>query len=122
MLGFKHSQLHGPPTRLLEAGLRDTDFVGRVGGEEFLMVLPVTPLADALRVAEKVRELVGQGPIDPVGIVTISLGVCESSSDFSDAHQIVSRADQLLYRSKASGRNRVSYSTANDTDKGTTQP
>ncbi|MCK9356725.1 MAG: GGDEF domain-containing protein, partial [Dehalococcoidia bacterium] len=89
---------------------RQTDFVGRYGGEEFLIILPRTDAAGAAAVAERARATMqGMSMRDAEGgafTVTISLGVTEwREGDDDDA--LVSRADAAMYRAKAAGRNRV---------------
>jgi diguanylate cyclase (GGDEF)-like protein len=89
--------------------LGPADLVGRTGGEEFLAVLPATPLPVAQTIAERLRVAVEQlsfSDLDPALCVTISIGVTESATD--DALTKISRrADELLYRAKQGGRNRV---------------
>lgn len=92
---------------LLSAMVRETDFVGRYGGEEFLIVLPETALTAAQVVAEKVRQAIESHAFPTVGRVTASFGIAtldqgETLRDF------VHRADEALYVSKSTGRNRVS--------------
>jgi diguanylate cyclase (GGDEF)-like protein len=86
-----------------------TDLVGRTGGEEFLAVLPATPLPLAQTSAERLRAAVEQlnfSDLDPALRVTISIGLTESAID--DALTKISRrADELLYHAKEGGRNRV---------------
>ncbi len=103
---------------LMKKTIRKTDYIGRYGGEEFLLVFPETALKGALVVAEKVRSVVESNPyITPEGEeikVTISIGVAvanrdPSKRDFLDTiDSIVTRADKGLYRSKREGRNKVS--------------
>lgn len=92
-------------TRLRE-GLREVDALARLGGEEFIALLPATPQAAALQVAERLRMTLAARPLRLVGRdwpQTASLGVAHSD-DGDDAMQ---RADQALYRVKAGGRNAV---------------
>ncbi len=92
---------------LLITGLRESDFVGRVGGEEFLVLLPRTELAAAVAVAEKLRALVGGHPIEPAGRVTISVGIVVASPEHTNEDIAVRLADDLLYQAKEGGRNRA---------------
>jgi len=87
---------------------RSVDTVGRWGGEEFLFVLPSTPLDGAVKLAEKVRQGLATAPLDVNGTpvrVTATFGVVES--DGSSVEELVRRADEALYEGKSSGRDRV---------------
>lgn len=96
---------------LLASGVRASDVVARLGGEEFVVLLPHTPLESALRCAEKLRLRVQNHPLvtdaGPLSI-TVSLGVVEvpprSRADVAAAYAAIDRA---LYRAKAAGRNCV---------------
>ena len=92
---------------LLQGAIRQSDFVGRIGGEEFLVILPSTSLSQALLVAEKIRHVVATTPVDRVGQLTVSVGVQEVLKDDADEDVVVVRADDWLYMAKAAGRNRV---------------
>ncbi|MBY4896160.1 GGDEF domain-containing protein [Cupriavidus sp. AU9028] len=92
---------------ILRAAIRGTDFVGRVGGGEFLVVLPETDASQAMGVAETIRDVVASNPIDPVGQVTVSIGVEQVRQGDVNEAMAVNRADDALYRAKAAGRNRV---------------
>jgi diguanylate cyclase (GGDEF)-like protein len=87
--------------------LRGSDFAGRFGGEEFLLLLPDTTLDEAMGVAEKLRVAVQAQHQPEVGNVTISLGVALLDVADVDEDTAVQRADARLYRAKAAGRNRV---------------
>jgi diguanylate cyclase (GGDEF)-like protein len=93
---------------------RPTDLAARYGGEEFAIVLPATGRVGARYVAERVRLAVTDLGIahaeHPLGIATISAGVCTwhaGEGEDVDPDALVRRADALLYRAKANGRNRV---------------
>lgn len=81
-------------------------FFGRYGGEEFIVVLPDTPLAGALRCAERMRKVTEEESFDEVFKVTISAGVSEYHSGES-IEETLRRADAALYEAKNRGRNRV---------------
>lgn len=89
---------------------RNRRALARLGGEEFLAVLPGTDLSGALRCAERVREFVAREPICGKLQVTVSAGVAEYRPDESIS-DLLSRADQAMYSAKRSGRNRVRVST-----------
>ncbi|ARN82983.1 PleD family two-component system response regulator [Methylocystis bryophila] len=96
--------------------VRNADLVCRLGGEEFVIVMPDTPLPVAARIAERVRDAVQSTPfkIDaPVGLlpVTVSIGLAERAAD-ANADALMRRADKALYDSKAAGRNRVTLAAA----------
>jgi len=83
--------------------LRGGDFIARVGGEEFGLLFPATPLAQAIVVAERVREAIGAG--DEIG-VTASIGL--TALDPGHGLEVSwRRADMALYRAKRLGRNQV---------------
>ena len=89
--------------------LRSPDILGRLGGEEFAVLLPDTSLAQGLALAERFRQAVAERQVsagDASIRLTISLGVVAlSAQDSTDS--AMERADQALYRAKACGRNRV---------------
>ncbi|EXJ13938.1 GGDEF domain-containing protein [Imhoffiella purpurea] len=89
--------------------LRQTDVIGRIGGEEFAVLLPGQDLESAMTVAERLRTLVAEDRIETdrgsVG-VTLSLGVTELDEDDEDPDRVLGRADEALYEAKESGRDR----------------
>ena len=92
--------------------LRTCDHAGRIGGEEFLIVLPETQLQEALAVAEELRTAFGSEPISPPDgstpfHVQASFGVAQLLEQDLNAGSLFGRADVALYRAKALGRNRV---------------
>jgi diguanylate cyclase (GGDEF)-like protein/PAS domain S-box-containing protein len=93
-------------TAAVEASLRETDFLGRWGGEEFIVLAPHTPLGAAAQLAERIRLAIADTTFPDVDTVTVSLGVvayCPGET----LEQLEERADHFLYRAKQSGRNRV---------------
>ena len=79
----------------------------RIGGEEFVMLLPQTPGAHAAIAAERLRHLVELSPVPKVGHITISLGVAHWPSSASDVTTVFKQADDMLYVAKRQGRNCV---------------
>jgi len=98
---------------ILMARLRGSDQGGRIGGEEFLVVLPETQKHEALNVAEDVRKaLEMESALTADGQtlkVTCSLGVAQIQDGDSNGGALLARADVALYRAKGLGRNRVEY-------------
>lgn len=90
--------------------LRQNDLLGRLGGEEFALLLPGTDLEGAALSAERLRQFVATHPCvtDELTIpITVSIGVAEFSPADQDGDGLMARADEALYRAKQGGRNRV---------------
>jgi diguanylate cyclase (GGDEF)-like protein/PAS domain S-box-containing protein len=90
--------------------LRASDLLGRIGGEEFAVILPETSLAEAESVAQRVLKSVRQATVqfeNHVLKVTVSIGVETVVADDSGFDRVLLRADRLLYRAKSEGRDRV---------------
>jgi two-component system cell cycle response regulator len=100
--------------RRMQSCLRSYDLVGRYGGEEFLLVLPASSIANAMQVGERVRAAVAAEPVR-VGEIsvhaTVSIGATavEGGAE-ATADDLIQAADAALYRAKAAGRNRVEWS------------
>ena len=95
---------------IIKTSFQKTDIVGRIGGEEFAVVLKNASLEEAKLVAEKFRETVATGIVFYGGqeiSLTVSIGVAAMHDDVNDIEDILKRADDALYRAKAMGRNRV---------------
>ncbi len=91
---------------LIRQGIRKTDYAGRWGGEEFLIICPETTNQGAMELAEKLRKQIEQWAFEQVGHKTCSFGV--ATLDKEDSIEIMlSRADKALYKAKEMGRNRV---------------
>ncbi|MGT2455619.1 GGDEF domain-containing protein [Cupriavidus basilensis] len=86
---------------------RSADILCRSGGEEFLMLLPDTEIANAGEVAERLRLQTAQCETSGVGYVTISLGIASWPESSPDMGQALKLADTALYAAKEQGRNRV---------------
>jgi len=103
----------GEVSRRLLASVRNYDYVGRYGGEEFLILLTACTPSDLGVTAERMRAYVSEKPIEtdagPIG-VTISIGLAAqpgASLTLSRGEDLVRAADSALYNAKANGRNRV---------------
>lgn len=95
---------------LMTQALPPRDRVGRLGGEEFLVLLPATPMARALAEAERLRLAVRQAPLEEgaaVVVLSVSIGVAAWRGGAEDTARLLARADEALYRAKAQGRDRV---------------
>ncbi|QUD88183.1 PleD family two-component system response regulator [Phenylobacterium montanum] len=92
--------------------VRAVDLPCRFGGEEFVVVMPGTPLAAAERIAERIRLHVGGSPFRVAGgkellTATISIGVAATIGEGDTPDAVLKRADEALYEAKAAGRNKV---------------
>ena len=92
---------------VVRRNLRETDIVGRYGGEEFIVILPGTGISDAELVAEKLRiKIEGEKILDNRRDVTVSLGIASYPLHAQWQEELVERVDQALYVAKQKGRNR----------------
>lgn len=90
--------------------IREADVLGRLGGEEFALMLPETPIKSAQVLAERIREATAAIEIpwgDHVIRFTVSIGVVEIATDELTLDSVMNRADQAMYRAKERGRNQV---------------
>ena len=96
---------------LIRKSIRSYDYVGRYGGEEFVVILPSTARDQVKVVVERSRANIEQNPLIFNGQtipLTASLGVATARNNF-DTEQLVKQADEAMYHAKANGRNRVVY-------------
>lgn len=91
--------------------IRNNDYIARVGGDEFIIILPHTRFSHGVLVAEKIRVTIGEtrivfasGPIK----ITASLGVTAASPDMSSPEELLSKTQFILKKSKQDGKNRIS--------------
>ncbi len=92
-------------TEVVLKSKRNADVLARIGGEEFIILLPDTGLSDAERLAERVRKSVEDFSFEEIGTMTVSLGVTEFTQE-DDQDSILKRVDSALYLAKENGRNR----------------
>ena len=98
----------------LKAALRAADVASRYGGEEFCILLPQTAMAEAGTIAERIRQRVNtthypHGKTQPLGRVTISVGVSTFSQMVNTSETIIAAADRALYQAKSLGKDRVEF-------------
>lgn len=117
----KYNDTHGHPAgdkllislgKIVSSGLRKTDVVARYGGEEFVVILPETLRDGALLAAENIRKAIAEYPFEgretqPLGIVSVSIGVASCPEDGKEAKTLIHLADQALYEAKHTGKNRT---------------
>lgn len=103
---------------LLQENLRDTDLVGRWGGEEFLCILPKTDLAEAEHSAHRIQSALAAAPMQAAGDtvrLTVTCGIAAVDTRLDEAIQ---RADQAMYRGKHEGRNVIVVAGRGTPDQG----
>ena len=98
--------------RRMRVSLRSVDLIGRIGGDEFIVLLPGTSLENALQLAERLCAQVAEKPMETKDCgeipVTVSIGVAEYSAKGSTTlESVIDVADKGLYQAKAQGRNRA---------------
>lgn len=98
-------------SRIIKQCIRDVDIFTRYGGEEFAIILPQTPLAEAERIGERIRSQVETTVMEVNEErelkITVSVGVSAYPENGKSHEELVSLADQALYRAKGSGKNLV---------------
>jgi diguanylate cyclase (GGDEF)-like protein len=96
----------------LKSALRSADVAARYGGEEFCILLPQTTLTEANAIGERIRRRVERtryphGKAQPLGAVTVSIGISAFSAGLEEPATIIRAADRALYLAKSEGKNRV---------------
>ena len=97
-------------SRILATSMREYDHLGRMGGEEFMALLPHTDKDEAMEVAKRLVNVVAEADYETIGVderLTVSVGVASYQGPGDSITQVVRRADAALYQAKADGRNRA---------------
>jgi len=94
---------------LMKESIRDVDFVGRYGGDEFVVILPETGAIFAWEVAERMRKKIAAQSLNPN--VTLSIGIATFPDDSRDKKTLINLADQACYEAKQMGGNCVNFAT-----------
>ena len=95
---------------LFTQSLREQDIAGRIGGDEFLIILPETTIDGAFQLAIRIRKNVEDFVLNYLNFkikTTISAGVCQYENTIKDVNELLDIADQALYEAKRSGKNNV---------------
>jgi len=94
----------------IKSCVRDTDFVGRYGGEEFVVILPETAISGCKKIANKILKSISDKPIkfeSNLITITTSIGISRLKEEHSNQKTLFYEADLALYRAKKEGRNRI---------------
>lgn len=99
---------------IIQVTCRQVDVIGRLGGEEFAVLMPATSIEQATEVAERLRAIVKNHPVAlPQGglpiKITISIGVSKLNSETDNIDLILHAADNALYSAKNTGRDKVCF-------------
>jgi diguanylate cyclase (GGDEF)-like protein len=110
----------------LKAALRSADIACRYGGEEFCILLPQTSVSEAGVIAERMRLKVAEteyphGKSQPMGTVSISIGISTFGRHIDTAESIIAAADRALYNAKHKGKNRIEFYVDNLTGTASSQ-
>jgi diguanylate cyclase (GGDEF)-like protein len=100
-------------SRHIEQTVRNVDILGRMGGEEFIVLMPETGNVGAMKVGERIRERIARNPLKTTGPtlqLTISQGIATQSNQVHSLESLIDRADVALFTAKREGRNRISVS------------
>ncbi|MEL0639794.1 sensor domain-containing diguanylate cyclase [Pseudoalteromonas aliena] len=100
-------------TDIIKKLSRKDDIVARIGGEEFVLVLPNENSESAFKIAERLREIVESTKIDTIGYITVSIGIATWPEHGTDIDQVYKCADKALYYAKEHGRNRCVIADVN---------
>ncbi len=94
-------------SQLLKNSIRNTDFLSRWGGEEFVILLPETSFTNSINLAEKIRKNIVEHHFSKIGKISASFGVSQVESSPDSNMLAIHQADEALYKAKHQGRNKV---------------
>jgi len=97
---------------LINGAIRETDIVGRYGGEEFAIILLHADMIQLAEVAERIRKIIEETPfpneeLQPMGKITVSIGGSCLSDGMMTMEDLIRSADEALYKAKRNGRNQI---------------
>lgn len=95
--------------QLIQSHSRPQDKLFRVGGEEFVLLLPQTAQHDAVKVAGNLREFIKSASLVNDKTITASIGIAETSDELDNAQRWLKSADDFMYQAKTAGRDRICY-------------
>ena len=95
--------------QLIQSHSRPQDKLFRVGGEEFVLLLPQTAQHDAVKVASKLREFIKSASLVNDKTITASIGIAETSDELDNTQRWLKSADDFMYQAKTAGRDRICY-------------
>jgi len=97
--------------KIIKQNIRESDILGRYGGEEFILILPNTKVSGAMKLATRIKETVEEHDFEfnkTILKITVSIGITSASLNDS-VESLIQRADDALYEAKQKGRNRIEY-------------
>lgn len=93
-------------TQLVQHAIRQYDIFGRLGGEEFAILLPEINETKAIELCERIRYIIEKSRLNRKIPITISIGIC-MMDEYDDQHSMYQKADDAMYKAKKTGKNKV---------------
>ena len=101
---------------LARSRLRETDYLGRIGGDEFIAALPGTAIAGAEKLARMIHARLRVTPICDIGTISCSMGVGEAGNGSASVEEFIEYVDRGMYKSKEGGRDRITVLPGEESD------